>query len=141
MGARAVLVAALVSAAAVAGSMYDVVDAVAAFLAPPECPTGCMNWTAALNASAQAAAFADPRILASLGARCAIPGRALHSLTQPVAPVMTPMEAAAFYGPFPLAAARRRPWPSSSTRARRRTLFRSRSTCRLPTRPPSWWAL
>jgi hypothetical protein len=80
--------------------MADVIDSVAAFTAPPECPDGCMNWTAALNASEQAASFADPSILASLGARCAIPGRALRSLTQPVAPVMTPMEAAAFYGPI-----------------------------------------
>eukprot|EP00040_Diaphanoeca_grandis_P031292 m.186930 g.186930 ORF g.186930 m.186930 type:complete len:644 (-) comp32287_c0_seq1:453-2384(-) len=80
--------------------MDDVTDSVAAFLAPPECPSGCMNWTAALNASEQAASFADPSVLPSLGARCAIPGRALHTLTQPVAPSMTAMEAAAFYGPI-----------------------------------------
>jgi hypothetical protein len=93
-----VLIAALLPA--VIGLMDDVTDSVAAFMAPPECPFGCMNWTAALNASEQAASFADPSILPSLGARCAIPGRALHSLTQPVAPVMNPMEAAAFYGPI-----------------------------------------
>ena len=82
--------------------MDDVTDAVAAFLAPPECPRGCMNWTAALSASEQAASFADPSILPALGARCAIPGRALHSLTQPVDPrgTMTGMERAAFYGPI-----------------------------------------
>jgi len=82
------------------GSMDDVIDAVASFAAPPECPFGCMNWTVALNTSESAASFADPSILPSLGSRCAIPGRALHSLTQPVAPIMTPMEAAAFYGPI-----------------------------------------
>jgi hypothetical protein len=80
--------------------MDDVIGAVAAFVAPPECPLGCMNWTAALNASERRLSFADPSILPSLGARCAIPGRALHSLTQPVAPVMTAMERAAFYGPI-----------------------------------------
>ena len=82
------------------GSMYDVIDAVAAFVAPPECPMGCMNWTDALNASEQAATFTDPSIVPSLGAKCAIPGRSILSLTQPVAPVMSPMEAAAFYGPI-----------------------------------------
>eukprot|EP00039_Didymoeca_costata_P007124 m.96550 g.96550 ORF g.96550 m.96550 type:complete len:643 (+) comp13550_c0_seq1:205-2133(+) len=82
------------------GNMDDVIDSVAAFNPPPECPLGCMNWTAALNTSEQAATFADPSLLPSLGARCAIPGRALLSLTQPVAPVMTPIEAAAFYGPI-----------------------------------------
>ena len=84
----------------VAGNMYDVTDEVAYFLPPPECPSGCMNWTAALNASEREASFADPSILPSLGARCAIPGRALHSLTQPVATTMTAMERAAFYGPI-----------------------------------------
>lgn len=59
-----------------------------------------MNWTEALNASEQVATFADPSLLPVLGARCAIPGRALHSLTQPVAVNMTAMEAAAFYGPI-----------------------------------------
>jgi hypothetical protein len=98
ISARMVLISALLPAAM--GLMDDVVDSVAAFTAPPECPDGCMDWTAALNASEQAASFADPSILPSLGARCAIPGRALHSLTQPVAPAMTPMEAAAFYGPI-----------------------------------------
>jgi hypothetical protein len=93
-----VLNAALLSVAM--ASMDDVIDAVAAFGAPPECPFGCMNWTAALNASEQVASFADPSILSSLGARCAIPGNALHALTQPVAPAMTAMEAAAFYGPI-----------------------------------------
>lgn len=92
------LSAALLSAAT--GGMDDVVDAVAGFTAPPECPTGCISWTAALNASGRAASFADPSIVPSLGSRCAIPGRALHSLTQPVAPVMTAMEQAAFYGPI-----------------------------------------
>ena len=85
---------------AVTGSMYDVVDEVVDFLAPPECPFGCMNWTTALNASEKVASFADPSILPSLGAGCAIPGRALHSLTQPVAETMTAMERAAFYGPI-----------------------------------------
>ena len=82
------------------GNMFDVIDAVDAFVAPPECPNGCMNWTAALDSSEQAANFADPSLLPALGARCAIPGNALHALTQPVAPVMTPVEAAAFYGPI-----------------------------------------
>ena len=82
------------------GRMYDVIDSVTSFLPPPECPTGCINWTAALNASEQVANFADPSILPSLGARCAIPGRALHSSTQPVAEIMTPIEKAAFYGPI-----------------------------------------
>ena len=95
---RGLLHAALLAAAT--AEMDDVIDAVAAFVAPPECPLGCMNWTAALEASEAAASFADPSVLPSLGARCAIPGRALHSLTQPVAPVMTAMEAAAFYGPI-----------------------------------------
>ena len=85
---------------ATVGSMDDVTEAVAAFVAPPECPLGCMNWTAALNKSEQAANFADPSVLPSLGARCAIPGRALHALTQPVAKVMTAIERAAFYGPI-----------------------------------------
>ena len=83
---------------AAAGDMDDVIDAVAAFTGPTDCP--CMNWTDALNATEQAASFADPSLLPSLGAGCAIPGRALHALTQPVAPVMTPMEQAAFYGPI-----------------------------------------
>ena len=82
------------------GAMYDVIDAVTQFIPPPECHLGCMNWTAALNASERAASFADPSVVESLGAACAIPGRAIHSLTQPVAPVMDPMEAAAFYGPI-----------------------------------------
>ena len=94
----ALLSAALLQAAT--GSMFDVIDAVDSFLAPPECPDGCMDWTAALNASEQAASFADPSLLPALGARCAIPGNALHALTQPVAPRMTAMEAAAFYGPI-----------------------------------------
>ena len=95
---RMLLSAALLHAAT--ADMDDVIDAVAAFTAPPECPSGCMNWTDALNATEQAASFADPSLLPSLGAGCAIPGRALHALTQPVAPVMTPMEQAAFYGPI-----------------------------------------
>ena len=65
------------------GNMFDVIDAVDAFVAPPECPNGCMNWTAALDSSEQAANFADPSLLPALGARCAIPGNALHALTQP----------------------------------------------------------
>jgi hypothetical protein len=96
--ASMLLAAALVATAA--GRMDDVIEAVAAFVAPPECPLGCMNWTAALNASEREASFADPSLLPSLGARCAIPGQALHSLTQPVAANMTPMERAAFYGPI-----------------------------------------
>lgn len=95
---EALLIAALLVGAT--ANMDDVIDAVAAFLPPPECPTGCMNWTAAMNASEQAANFADPSLLPSLGAGCAIPARALTSLTQPVAPTMTPIEAAAFYGPI-----------------------------------------
>jgi hypothetical protein len=62
-----------------------------------------MNWTDALDASAQAATFADPSVLSSLGAGCAIPGRALNSLTQPVPTdpsKMSPIEKAAFYGPI-----------------------------------------
>lgn len=86
--------------ASATSNMDDVIEAVAAFTAPPECPRGCMDWTAALNVSEQAASFADPSVLPALGAGCAIPGRALHSLTQPVAPAMTPMEQAAFYGPI-----------------------------------------
>jgi hypothetical protein len=83
--------------AAMMGNMHDVIDAVDAFVAPPECPLGCMNWTAALNASEQAASFADPSILPSLGARCAIPGGAIHSgRGRP----LTAMETAAFYGPI-----------------------------------------
>ena len=88
---------ALFTAAAAMGMMDDVIEAVAAFTPPPECPLGCMPWSAAPNASA---AFADAALVTALGARCAIPGRALHSLTQPVAPHMTAMEAAAFYGPI-----------------------------------------
>ena len=95
----ALLTAALLTAAA-PGEMNDVIDAVAAFAAPPECPSGCMEWDAALNASERQATFADPSVLSSLGARCAIPGRALHSLTQPVAKSMSAMERAAFYGPI-----------------------------------------
>ena len=83
--------------AAAIGSMDDVIEPVAAFVAPPECPLGCMNWTAALNASEQAASFADPSILPSLGARCAIPGKAIHSgRGRP----LSAMETAAFYGPI-----------------------------------------
>jgi hypothetical protein len=95
---RMLLTAALFTTAV--GRMDDVIEAVAAFVAPPGCPFGCMNWTVALNASEQAASFADPSVLPSLGAGCAIPGRALHSLTQPVAKSMTAMERAAFYGPI-----------------------------------------
>ena len=83
------------------GHMYDVTDEVAAFLPPPECPLGCMNWTAALNASEQVASFADPSILPSLGARCAFPGRALvHSFGQGRNETLSAMERAAFYGPI-----------------------------------------
>ena len=64
------------------GAMYDVVNAVSSFVAPPECPLGCMNWTAALNAAERAANFVDPSIVPSLGASCVIPGRAIHSLTR-----------------------------------------------------------
>lgn len=105
---------ALFSAAALlqsaTGNMFDVIDAVDAFLPPHECPHGCMNWTEALNATEQAASFADPSLLPGLGARCAIPGNALHALTQPVAPVMTAMEAAAFYGPICPCRGVRRQW-------------------------------
>jgi hypothetical protein len=96
---RMLLYAALLQA--VAGDMDDVIDAVAAFVAPPECPLGCMNWTAALNASEQATNFADPSLLPSLGARCAIPGRALsHSFGQAGrVEDLSPIEVAAFYGP------------------------------------------
>ena len=83
------------------GHMYDVADEVAAFLPPPECPLGCMNWTDALNASEQVASFADPSILPSLGARCAFPGRALeHSFGQGRNETLSAMERAAFYGPI-----------------------------------------
>jgi hypothetical protein len=83
------------------GNMYDVIDAVAAFTAPSDCPLGCMNWTAALNASEQATSFADPSLLPSLGARCAIPGRALHSgFAQGRNQTLSAMEQAAFYGPI-----------------------------------------
>jgi hypothetical protein len=79
--------------------MYDVTDAVAAFTAPPACATGCMDWAAALNASEQALTFADPSIVPSLGARCAIPGRApLKGCGRNWVP--NAMEAAAYYGPF-----------------------------------------
>jgi hypothetical protein len=82
------------------GNMYDVIDAVDAFVAPPECPLGCMNWTAALNASEQATNFADPSLLPSLGARCAIPGRAIHaSFGQGRGQILSAIEKAAFYGP------------------------------------------
>jgi hypothetical protein len=83
------------------GNMYDVTDEVAEFLPPPECPLGCMNWTAALNASEQAASFVDPSILPSLGARCAFPGKALeHSFGQGRNETLSAMERAAFYGPI-----------------------------------------
>ena len=96
---RALLIAALLPATA--GNMYDVIDAVDAFVAPPECPLGCMNWTAALNVSEQAATFADPSRLPSLGARCAIPGNALRN-TFPGRPgtSLSALEKAAFYGPI-----------------------------------------
>lgn len=94
----ALLAATLFTAAA--GSMDDVIDSVGAFVAPPECPLGCMEWFEALNTSEREASFADPSVLPSLGARCAIPGRAIHSLTQPVAKNMNAMERAAFYGPI-----------------------------------------
>ena len=51
---------------AAVGLMDDVAESVQAFLPPPECPHGCMNWTVALNQSEQAASFADPSILPSL---------------------------------------------------------------------------
>jgi hypothetical protein len=96
---RMLLNAALLQAAA--GNMHDVIDAVDAFVVPPECPLGCMNWTDALNASEQATSFADPSILPSLGARCAIPGRALHSgFAQGRNQSLSAMERAAFYGPI-----------------------------------------
>ena len=41
--------------AAATGRMDEVINAVGAFVAPPECPSGCMNWATALNASEQAA--------------------------------------------------------------------------------------
>ena len=98
---NAALLASLLQAAA--GNMYDVIDAVDAFVAPPECPLGCMNWTAALNATEQAANFADPSLLSLLGARCAIPGLALVSGRSGGGgrgPILTAMEEAAFYGPI-----------------------------------------
>ena len=98
---RSMLIYAVLLRAA-AGNMHDVIDAVAAFVAPPECPLGCMNWTAALNASEQAASFADPSVVPSLGARCAIPGRAItHSFGQAGRVLnLSAMERAAFYGPI-----------------------------------------
>ena len=98
---RSMLIYAVLLRAA-AGNMHDVIDAVAAFVAPPECPLGCMNWTAALNASEQAASFADPSVVPSLGARCAIPGRAItHSFGQAGRVFnLSAMERAAFYGPI-----------------------------------------
>ena len=95
MSAALIMSATLLPAAT--GMMYDVIDAADAFRAPPECPVGCMNWTAALNTSEQAASFADPLVLASLGARCAIPGQAIHSGR---GQNLTAMEQAAFYGPI-----------------------------------------
>ena len=94
------LSAALLQAAM--ANMYDVIDAVDAFLAPPECPLGCMNWTAALNATEQAAFFADPSLIPSLGAACAIPGQAIHgSFGQGGRnDSLGAMERAAFYGPI-----------------------------------------
>ena len=105
MGGASIIMSVLFYAAllqAAAGNMYDVIDAVDAFVAPPECPLGCLNWTAALNASEQAASFADPSILPSLGARCAIPGRALHHSYGQAGrrENMSAMERAAFYGPI-----------------------------------------
>ena len=87
---------------AAAGDMYDVIDAVTAFVAPPECPLGCMNWTDALNATEQAASFADPSLLPSLGAHCAIPGQELHHSFGQAGRVedLSAMERAAFYGPI-----------------------------------------
>ena len=65
------------------GAMYDVIDAVTQFIPPPECHLGCMNWTAALNASERAASIAACAgtgglarlLLATLGqaSRCASP--------------------------------------------------------------------
>ena len=100
VGMSVLLSAALLQAAT--ANMYDVIDAVDAFLAPPECPSGCMNWTAALNATEQAASFADPTLLPSLGARCAIPGRAIHSSFGQGGrnSSLDAMERAAFYGPI-----------------------------------------
>jgi hypothetical protein len=85
---------------AVTGNMHDVIDAVDAFVAPPECPNGCMNWTAALNVSEQAASFTDPSLLPSLGAHCAIPGQALHAGQRNGNGQLSAMEKAAFYGPI-----------------------------------------
>lgn len=95
------LTASLLQLRAATGNMHDVIDAVGAFAAPPECPVGCMNWTAALNASEQAASFADRSVLPSLGAACAIPGLVLHSsFGQGRNDTLSPMERAAFYGPI-----------------------------------------
>ena len=84
------------------GHRYDVVDEVAAFLAPLECPLGCMNWTTALNPSDQAASFADPSILPSLGRSCAVPGKALVGAFAQGGRYfnLSAMEKAAFYGPI-----------------------------------------
>ena len=83
------------------GDMYDVTSAVAAFTAPPACgATGCMKWTAALNASEQALTFFDPSILPSLGAGCAIPGLVLRGAMRNAFAYMSPMEKAAYYGPI-----------------------------------------
>ena len=83
-------------------NMYDVIDAVDAFVAPPECISGCLNWTTALNASLQAASFVDPSLLAALGSKCAFPGKALHgSFAQGRSgTILSAMEKAAFYGPI-----------------------------------------
>lgn len=56
--------AAAVLSLAAMGDMNNVIGPVAAFLAPPECPLGCMNWTDALNDSERAASFADPALWA-----------------------------------------------------------------------------
>ena len=97
MRMRVLCFAALLQIAA--GDMYDVIESVAAFVPPPECVFP-MNWTAALNASEQALTFADPSILPSLGAGCAIPGRAIsHSYGQGRGNELTPLEQALFYGP------------------------------------------
>ena len=103
--------AALLSVAllhAAMGTMDDVIDAVAAFDPPPECPHGCMNWTDALNATEQAASFADPSLLPALGAKCAIPGNALHGTIQGRNDSMSSIEKAAFYGPLCACRDRRR---------------------------------
>ena len=98
----AMLLSATMLLQAATGNMDDVIDAVGAFVAPPECPGGCMNWTAALNASEQAANFVDPSVLEKLGAGCAIPGNALHQSYHQGGrnTTLSAIERAAFYGPI-----------------------------------------